>query len=175
MNYNKLDKYKKFIIRDRKFTVLLIVLGAYFLCISLWAAFYSLIGLVIALIPLSIILFAVRWLIEDNRLLKQLLSIEANQVLNKTYVVNLQNPETRFMQNMVIRKYTPVIRTYYGVTVTDKRKNKYYYFFDENTVLSKSDINAIRKKLNNNIQIQCYENTSVIKTFENNKWFLSLK
>ncbi len=84
MYYDKLDKYKKFILRDRKFAILVIILSSYILCISIWAAFYSVIGTVISLIPLAVILFGIRWIIDNNRLLKQLSSIQTNQAINKT-------------------------------------------------------------------------------------------
>ncbi len=79
------------------------------------------------------------------------------------------------MKNNAVRAHVSLISTYYGITVTDQSKNKYYFFFDENPMLTKADIDEIRGKFNTEVRIQCYTNTSIIKTIENDSHFLRLK
>lgn len=64
---------------------------------------------------------------------------------------------------------------YYGIKLTDANKNKYYYFFDEILSYDRDSINAIIGKFNREISIQCYENTSIIKTIDKSPHFIRIR
>ena len=50
MYYNKIDKYKKYILHEKKWNIFLVILGAFLTALILWGAFSSPKAIVVAVL-----------------------------------------------------------------------------------------------------------------------------
>lgn len=176
MYYDKIEKQKKHIkklytdaigatIFFGAFSVLFIVLlfiSYDWRCLLLGSLF-----LIVSIICLSAV-------IERRKLLRQFSTILNNKAINKTYNVSLYRPKIKFLvRGTGYKGHTP---TYYGITFIDANKNKYYYFFDEEIDSPlKAELKQIEEKLWKELTLQCYENTSIVKTIENDPYFIRIR
>ena len=129
----------------------------------------------ILLILLILILLSIKWITDNNRLLKQFVSIEENKTLNKTSEYILHCPKVAFLRVPEVRPHPSPSPEYYGITLSNGDKNKYYCFFEEPLRHDKDSINKITKKFNGELSIQCYENTFIIKTIEKAPNFIHIR
>lgn len=174
MYYDLIERQKRSIIRERKFSISILTCGLVIFALFLLAAFSKPYAIFILLIPLPLVLIGVYALRKNNRLIKQFSNIAENKAINKTYEVELYRPTVGFMARSEFRRgyYTPM---YLGITITDERKNEYYYFFPEATRLEREDVKKLEEKFYRTLKIQCYENTSIVRTVEKDPHFLRFK
>ena len=175
MYYNKIDKYKKYIIREKRWNIFLVIWGVFLTALIIWGAFSSPKAIVVAVLTLLPAFLGILGIIKNNRLLNVLSSIEKHQVISQTYEIKLSSPKVVFLTQTEYhgrRYYHP---KYYGIKIIDDQKNKYYYFFDDYFEYDKYAIDKIREKFSRNICIQCFKGTSIIKTVENDPYFLRFK
>lgn len=175
MHSNNLKQQRKIILRQRKINIFLLSFGVLFFSVCLYATFLNVLVIFILPIPLVIILLAVKDIAENNRLLKQFSNIWSNKPLNKTYPSKLYCPKIFFLTYPEVISHASSSPKYYGVTVTDSNKNKYYYFFEECMRYDKESISMIRKRFSCELDIQCYENTNIIKTIANDPHFVHIR
>ena len=171
MCYNDLEKIKKSIIKRRRLGKFIV---GYELFMSLLLFTTGIIGgslliTVIGVVLFILFVFSFNGITEDNHLLQQLSSICSNQMLNKTYEKRIKCSTIK----LYTRHFSKTSSYVFGVVLTDENKNKYYYFFDEK-IMSYYDIDhkALKNKFHRELDIKCFENTSIIKTIENNPYFL---
>ncbi len=137
-----------------------------FIVIKLWLFITALILSVITYVTLSSA-------IEHHKILKQFKKIK----LSDTYEIKLYRPKIRLMRHSESIYGRPKTNVYYyGITFLDANKKKYYFFFNFEMInLSKLDIKKIEEKLWRELTLQCYENTSIVKTIENDPYFFRIR
>lgn len=177
MYYDKLARQSKIIQKERKINIFLLSCGVFFLIPFLWATICDLRGLLIVWLPCILILVAIKWITANNRLLKQFSGIVENNAINKTYEIMLDRPKIGFLVYPEIHSHNSPWKKYYGITIIDRRKHRYYYFFDESVTIeyNKVRIQRIRGEFCRELRIQCYENTSIIRTIDNDPRFWGIK
>ena len=170
MYYDKLVELKRPLIKSRRTDVIMIAMcllcALPFLVISvvfqawggLWAvAFFC--GLSALFVPN---------LRKCNCLLRQFDCIR----INKTYEVRLYRPKFVYLTRPR-GKYTYYV---YGIKFYGADKSKYYYFFDEElTDLHGDRHRMVQETLWRELYIQCYENTSIVKTINNDPYFFRIR
>ena len=119
-----------------------------------------------------IVLFAI-FLKRDNKLLKELTSIEDNKTINKTFEVTLDRPKINLMKKSVIRIHLSYIYECYAIVFSDNKKNKYYYFLDEHRLFDNLKFKLFKEKFPRKFRVQCYKNTSIIRTIEKDPHFVN--
>ena len=175
MYYDKLRNYRKIILKDRKINIGLLIFELLAFLAILLATLKDIRGIFILFILLILIMFSIKFISDNNRLLNQILSIEKNKTLNKTSQSMVYYPKVAFLRVPKVEPHPSLSPEYYGIRILDGNKNKYYYFFEEPLRHDKDSIDKILKKFNGEIHIQCYENTSIIKTIENNPYFVHIR
>lgn len=175
MYYNKIDKYKKYILHEKRWNVFFVILGAFLTALILWGAFSSPKAIVVAVLTLLPAFLGILGIIKNNRLLNELSSIEKGQVISKTDEIKLSYAKVVFLTKTEYHGRLYYHPKYYGIKIIDDQKNKYYYFFDGYFEYDKYAIDKIRGKFSRNICIQCYKCTSIIRTVENDPYFLRFK
>ena len=173
MYYNKIQEYKKPLLKLRRtcivFSIVFFVIWIIFVLFSIVAGWRAFVVSSIWLIPLLIYLYGAK---KYNLILYQLSSIWKNQTINKVYEIKLSHPKIQFMTRP-LGKYSSY---YFGVILIDEQKNKYYYFFDEEvSLLEKYDLYNLKQKFCRELSIQCYENTTIIKTIDKNPRFIRIR
>ena len=112
--------------------------------------------------------------IKHQSLYKQYASIQNTQ---KFYDVNLKNPKVKFL--LVSQGRHSFSRSLLGIALIDENKNCYYYLLPETVLLDRENLilaqNKIKEKFNREICIQCYENTTIIRSVENDVHFLRFR
>lgn len=175
MYYDKLRNYRKIILKERKINIFLLIMESLPVPFILWGTLKDIRAILILLILLVLILLSVKQISNNNRLLNQFFTIEKNNALNKLYISLLYYPKVTFLKIPEINAYQSLYSEYYGMIISDDNKNQYYYFFEEPLTYNKDSINKIIQKFNREIHIQCYENTTIIKTIENNPYFVHIR
>ena len=175
MYYDKLRNYRKIILKDRKINIALLIFELLAFLAILLATLKDIHGIFILFILLIPIILSIKCIADNNRLLNQFFNIEKNNVLNKTHQSMLYYPKVIFLRVPEVRRQPTLSPEYYGIRILDGNKNKYYYFFEEPLKYDKDSIDKIFKKFNGKIHMQCYENTSIVKTIENNPYFVHIR
>lgn len=177
MYIHDVKKAQKCVKRDRRCNIFLLICCLFIVTPTLVATFIEVHALILMFLIgfFAGFLIAVFSIITNNRLLKQLSIIENNISLIKTYQVKAQSPKIAFLTHQEIhgrpRIYTPRA---YGVTITDSNKNKYYYFFNEDMLCDQDNVDAVRSKFSEDITIECYENTKVVKSINKNTRYVRI-
>ena len=171
MYYNKIERQKKFILRERKFSIVFACICGAMVVVWLLSMFYDFDGIWGALVFAIPIFFFVWDIITKNRLLKQLSSIEINKTINKTYDVKLFKPRVVLLNKNDAGKYS-ISNFYYCLVFRDHQKNEYYYFLDECKLLDSKRIKSVRERFDRNVTLQCYEGTSIIRTIDGSVYYL---
>lgn len=175
MCYDELRNYRKIILKGRRINIFMLVIWAFPIPFLAWAALNDFRASFIIFLPMIFMLLSIKLIIDDNRLLNQLSSIEENNTLNKTSEYILQCPKVVILRVPEVRATYSRSPCYYGIRLTDVNKNKYYYFFEDTLRHDNDSINMIIEKFNREIHIQCYENTSIIKTIEKSPRFIHIR
>lgn len=177
MNYDKLAKQKRIVAKEKKYNIFLLAMGLLFFLPCLWLTFYDLRVLFIGWVPLVLIVFSVKWIAENDRLLKQFSSIAENNAIHKTCEMTLDHPKITFLVKPATGSYKSLSKTFYAITLKDRRKRKYYYFLDECVTMSFSSaqLKRIRAEFWTELHVQCYLNTSIIRTVENDPRYFAKK
>ena len=91
MNYKNLKKTSKIILKDRKINVGLLIMWLLGFFVILYGTLKTknIYGIFVLLILFLLILFFIKCIKSNNLLLNQILSIEKNSTLNKTYQAEL--------------------------------------------------------------------------------------
>ena len=173
MYYDKLEKQKKFVLRERNISIFCIVVFSLVLLFWIVGSVFNLNCIFFAVLSLAMLLFGIKLLIRDARILKQISLVDENKAINKTNEIKLYRPKIKFVIMSEFRSYYSP--TYVGITIIDCKKNKYYYFFDEKMRYSQEDINRIREKFYQELYIQCYDKTQIVKTIQKDPNFLRIK
>ena len=174
MYYDKLKNQKKIISKEMKMNIVVLICGLFFFILILAVGFASANAFLFLPFPLILISLSIKWITVTGGLLKQFSSIEENGTLNKTYALNLCCPKVRFIRFPDSSRYSSFSSPYYGISLDDG-KHKYYYYFDEILRYEKNSFNEITKKFDKNIVIQCYHDTFIIKTIENDPFFVRIR
>ena len=155
-------RHKKYILRNRKIAVFTLIIGLVFLVLLLWASFKKPNTIWITLIPLAVILIASICIATTNRLLKQFSEIK----ISHPKIDFLTTPELTPIAHNVRQKY-------YGIKIIGEQK--FYYLFGECYRYNAEDLKKIHTKFNDEISVQYYEGTTIIKTIQNDPYFMKLK
>lgn len=176
MNYKKLKEQSKIILKDRKINIGLLIMWllGFFVILCGTLKTKNIYGSFVLLILFLLILFFIKCIKSNNLLLNQILSIEKNNALNKTYQAELYYPKVIIQKIPEIRSHVSLSPTYYAIKIVDN-KNKYYYFLEEPLHHDNRSIDNIIKKFKKKIHIECYENTSIVKTIEGNPFFIHIR
>ena len=171
MCYNDLESTKKTIIKRRRLEKFF---AGYELFMSLLLFTAGAIGgsslvAIFGIVFFVLFIFSFSNIIENNNLSEQLSYICDNQALNKTYEKQIHCRKIK----LYTRYFTKRSSYVFGIVLIDESKNKYYYFFDEK-IMSIYNINykSLKNKFCKDIDLLCFKNTSIIKTMENNPYFL---
>ena len=176
MYYDKIEKQKRFIKKLYTYSVAGTIFFAAF-CVSFIVLFfknYDLSSLFASLFFLIFVIICILSIIEKHQILRQCSIITIDKVINKTHDVKIYRPKIKFMtRGTGYKGRTPA---YYGITFIDANKNKFYYFFDEEiTRPYKNELKRVEEKLWKELTFQCYENTSIVKTIDNDPYFLRIR
>ena len=163
-------RQKKYILRNRKIAVFALITGLIFLVLLLWASFKKPNTIWIAFIPLAVILIASIYIATTNRLLKQFSKIQISQIGE----IKISNPKIDFLTTPELTPIAHNVRQkYYGIKIIGEQK--FYYLFGECYKYTADDLKKIRIKFNSEISIQYYEGTTIIKTIQNDPYFMKFK
>ncbi len=173
MCYDKLKNQKKIISKEMKMNIVVLICGLFFFILILVAGFASASAFIFLPFPLISISLSIKWITVTGGLLKQFSSIEENGTLNKTYTLKLCCPKVRFIRFPYSSPYSS-FSPYYGISLDDG-KHRYYYYFNEILMYEKNSFNEITKKFDKNIVIKCYHDTFIIKTIENDPFFVHIR
>ena len=163
-------RHKKYILRNRKIAVFTLIIGLIFLVLILWASFKKPNTIWITLIPLAVILIASICIATTNRLLKQFSKIQISQISE----IKISHPKINFLTTPELTPIAHNVRQkYYGIKIIGEQK--FYYLFGECYKYTADDLKKIHIKFNSEISIQYYEGTTIIKTIQNDPYFMKLK
>ena len=163
-------RQKKYILRNRKIAVFTLIIGLVFLVLLLWASFKKPNTIWIAFIPLAVILIASICIATTNRLLKQFSKIQ----ISKISEIKISHPKIDFLTTPELTPIAHNVRQkYYGIKIIGEQK--FYYLFGECYRYNAEDLKKIHTKFNDEISVQYYERTTIIKTIQNDPYFMKLK
>ena len=163
-------RHKKYILRNRKIAVFTLIIGLVFLVLLLWASFKKPNTICITLIPLAVILIASICIATTNRLLKQFSKIQISQISE----IKISHPKIDFLTTPELTPIAHNVRQkYYGIKIIGEQK--FYYLFGECYRYNAEDLKKIHTKFNDEISVQYYEGTTIIKTIQNDPYFMKLK
>ena len=164
------ERHKKYILRNRKIAVFTLITALIFLALFLWASFKKPSTIWITLIPLSVILIATICIATTNRLLKQFSKIQISQISE----IKISHPKIDFLTTPELTPIAHNVRQkYYGIKIIGEQK--FYYLFGECYKYTADDLKKIHIKFNSEISIQYYEGTTIIKTIQNDPYFVKFK
>lgn len=163
-------RQKKYILRNRKIAVFTLIIGLVFLVLLLWASFKKPNTIWIAFISLAVILIASICIATTNRLLKQFSKIQ----ISKISEIKISHPKIDFLTTPELTPIAHNVRQkYYGIKIIGEQK--FYYLFGECYRYNAEDLKKIHTKFNDEISVQYYEGTTIIKTIQNDPYFMKLK
>ena len=176
MNYNKLKQQSKIILKDRKINVFILIMLLLGFFVILYATLKTkeIYGFFILVMLFLLILFLMKCIKSNNLLLKQILSIEKNNAFFQTYQAELYYPKVIIQKIPEVAAYVSLSPTYYAIKIVDG-KNVYFYFLEEPLRHDNKSIDNILKKFDGTIHIECYENTSIVKTIEGDPSFIHIR
>ena len=175
MCYDDLKSKEKIILKERRANIFLLIMEALFLLVTVGVCFRDIRGAFVLPIPLILLLLSAKWIVINNKMIEQLASIERNGSLNKTYKVKLNDPRLELMRTPEIRPTPSRTPTYYGMILEDSQRTRYYCFFEEELRHSKESIEKLLEKLSGELEIECFEETSVVKTVGTDPRFIHIR
>lgn len=175
MCYNKLKEYSKIILKIRKFHTVILAIETVFAAIFLALTFLE-----IRLVPVLIffivsMIFSIKAIRKYDLLFSELLRIEKNNAINRTYPLEIFYPKITLLTVPEIKTVATPPTYCFGIQLTDSDKNKYYYFFEELAFFNKVNTKTLYGKFDGKIGVRCFENTSIVKTIENDPHFIHIK
>ena len=114
-------------------------------------------------------------LLKNNRLLRQFATIIESNTESLTYEVALHHPKVTPLlvgESRGLGSGSSVRMNYYGVEFKAPDKKKYYYFLGECRTYDKTAGDKIKSKFDCDLTLQCYQNSTVVRTIENDPYFL---
>jgi hypothetical protein len=163
-------RHKKYILRNRKIAVFTLIIGLIFLVLFLWASFKNPNTIWITLFPLAVIVIATICIATTNRLLNQFSKIQTSQISE----IKISHPKIDFLTTPELTPVAHHVRQkYYGIKIIGEQK--FYYLFGECYKYTAEDLKKIYTKFNDEISIQYYEGTTIIKTIQNDPYFMKFK
>ena len=163
-------RHKKYILRNRKIAVFNLIIGLIFLVLFLWASFKNPNTIWITLFPLAVIVIATICIATTNRLLNQFSKIQTSQISE----IKISHPKIDFLTTPELTPVAHHVRQkYYGIKIIGEQK--FYYLFGECYKYTAEDLKKIYTKFNDEISIQYYEGTTIIKTIQNDPYFMKFK
>ncbi len=177
MYYNKLEQQRKIISKEKRRKIVLLCLELVFFAIFVWGAFRAVFIALFALLFLIFLLRSIKSIVSMNRLLKDFQSIAENKLLNKTCSIKLSYPKITLLQHQQFPSRLLCCIDYYffGLVIIDQSKNKYYYFFDNTLLYNKKAIDEIKSRFSRELVIECYANTSIVKSIEKDPLFIRIR
>ena len=166
---NRFASHKKYILRNRRIAVFTLILGELYLVLFLWAAFKNPLVVWIVLFPLIVIIDSAAFIVATTRLLKQFSKIQTS----KANEIKIFQPKINFLKTP---EFTArhVRMKFYGIIII-VGKQKFYYLFGDCYNYNAKDLKKIYAKFNNEISIQYYEGTTIIKMIQNDPHFMKIK
>ena len=163
-------RHKKYILKNRRIAIFTLIIGLIFLVLFLWASFEKPNTIWITLIPLAVILIATICIATTNRLLKQFSKIQISQ----TSEVKISHPKIDFLTTPELTPIAHNVRQkYYGIKIIGEQK--FYYLFGECYKYTAEDLKKVHAKFNDEISVQYYEGTTIVKMIQNDPYFMKLK
>lgn len=172
MRYDRFEREIRYNKKERAFNAFFLSFFTLFFGLCVWATFRNIRMIFADLVVLVLIFFYLCPLIGNIRLLKQLDLLVKNDEGKGIYEVPLYRPKISLLIHTEFFGRRIQMRRYYGVKITDDKKNVYYYFTGELRNLDKAETDKIQDKFYRDINIQCYQNTTIVRTVENDPYFL---
>ena len=167
---DRFERHKRYILRNRKIAVFTLTIGVFFLLLFLLTSFKKPNAIWITLIPLAVILIATICIATTNRLLNQFSKIQTSQISE----IKISHPKIDFLTTPELTPIAHNVRQkYYGIKIIGEQK--FYYLFGECYQYTAEDLKKIHTKFNDEISIQYYEGTTIIKTIQNDPYFMKFK
>jgi len=167
---NDFSRQKKYILKNRRISCFTLSIGLIFLVLCLLITFRDIKTIWISLMPFVVVLISAYYMITTTNLLQQFSIIDLGKICD----IKISRSKISFLTVSETTPSNRIIQKYYGIKIiADKRK--YYYLFGECYSYSAEDIKKIQNKLHGEYTVQCYEGTSIIKTIQNDPYFLRIK
>ena len=166
---NRLVLAKQNVMKERKSTLRMIYLLLSMVCLwlVLGIVFLEINALILAFLWAIPCFFEYRTLKKKDALLLQL----SNLSTRRSYDVKISCAKIAMM-NFTTRSKRP---TSFGIKILDTKGKEYYYFFDGNLFYDLISIRKIREKISEEIILQCYENSVIVKSIENDPNYIYVK
>ena len=182
MCYDKLKEQSKIILRERRIQIIMLVWFSLCLFVFSYATIKaeSVVVGCVALVLVLAVLLTVKDIKNNNLLLKQLLSIEKNNTLNKTYQVVLNDPKIilQSISEIPAKRMPSTSWQYYAIKIVSN-KDKYFYFLESTLDCHDKDdrqsAERIKEKFKGKICIECYNDTSIVKKIEGSPTFIHIR
>ena len=168
--YDRFEPQKKHIRRKRNWYIFTAVISLVWLLMFL-GVLSGVILVLLAGIALALMIFSVYNIISCAGQIKQFSKI----TLGETYLVETYRPKIRLLYYTHYKSTHRGVQIFYGVVITDEKKNKYIYYFGEGYAFEKEDIQKIQAKFENVIHLSCYQNTNIIQVIEDDPHFLKTR
>ena len=164
------ERHKKYIREERNLFTLVLIVGFVVFALFLVAAVKNTNDIWLILMPMAMIIFALVHVISLTRLLKQFSNVDTKNISE----IKILNPKVKFLTRMKVRRFSRLISPRYsGIKLIGEQK--FYYLYGELYEYTMEDIQKIQAKFKGEISIQYYEGTTIIKTIENDPYFLKIK
>lgn len=164
------ERHKKYIRKDRNLFTWVLIWGLVIFFMLLVAVIKNPNDIWLILMPMAVIIFAWTQIISANCLLKQFANVNTKNISE----IKILNPKIKFLTHVEVSAISHTGRSrYYGIKLIGEQK--FYYLYGEHYKYTAEDIKKIRTKFKGEISIQYYEGTTIIKTIENDPYFLKIK
>jgi len=162
------ERHKKYIREERNLFTLVLIVGFVVFALFLVAVVKNTNDIWLILMPMAMIIFALVHVISLTRLLKQFSNVDTKNISE----IKILNPKVKFLTRIKVSRFSHLTR-YSGIKLIGEQK--FYYLYGELYTYTMEDIQKIQAKFKGEISIQYYEGTTIIKTIENDPYFLKIK
>ena len=173
MNYGRFEKEARLIKKERACNVFFVSFFA--LMLGLMVIFGGIRFLVVDLLLLAFVLLFLFSLMKNNRLLRQFATIIESNTESLTYEVTLHHPKVTPLligESRGLGSGSSVRMNYYGVEFKAPDKKKYYYLLGECRTFDPAANAKIQEKFDRELTLQCYQGTTIVRTIENDPYFM---
>ena len=127
MDYDKLERQRRIILKEKKINIGLLIFLLFAFVVILWVTLRDIRALFILLILAPLIMLLIKWIVENNRLLNQFLTIGKRKTSKKATKIMLFCPKIHFLCVPEVRPHPSLSPSYYGIKILDSKRNQYYY------------------------------------------------